>query len=201
MYDKRNDLKRKQEIKMENHEFKLGDHFPDSGKIVDIFGRITNWQWSKCIYMIRNISTGRMYIGQTTDIWKRKSQHVTTLKQMCHENSDVQVDYILYGINSFIFEIIEFLNFDDNFLEKEKYWIKYFNTEYPKGYNSPYKENKEYSQRLSKHIVNDFQKIKKENIILTSGVIKNKKNIVSKINEYKNTHKDLMKFVESWKGR
>jgi group I intron endonuclease len=201
MYDKKKDLRRVQELKMENHKFKLGDHFPDSGNIVDIFGRITTWKWAQCIYMIRNISTGKIYVGQTKDMGQRKSQHLTTLKQMCHENSDIQVDYILYGINSFIFEIIEFLNFDENFLEKERYWIKYFDTEYPKGYNSPYKNNVEYSQRLSKHILDEFQKIKKENIVLTSGAIKNKKIIVSKINEYKNTHRDLMKFVESWTGR
>jgi group I intron endonuclease len=204
-YDKRKDPKRKQEIKMENHELKLlGDNLPvQNNQRINIFGNIRTYpnnNSTKLIYMIRNTETGKIYIGQTEDVDKRKSKHSSDLNQTKHENSDMQLEYILYGSDKFIFEIIEFLNKDDNLLDREKYWIKYFNTEWPNGYNSPYIYNKEYVNRSSKKIIENILKIKNKNIAINLGKIKNYKLFIDIINKYKKEFGDERNFM-IWKNR
>jgi hypothetical protein len=203
-YDKRKDPKRKQEIKMENHELKLvEDRLPtEDNQRLDIFGQTRGYSYepsTKVIYMVRNTETGKGYIGQTENVDTRKTKHGSDLNQTCHDNSDMQLEYILYGCNSFVFEIVEFLNYEGNLLEREKFWIKYFNTEWPNGYNCPYEYNPEYSKRLSKEIVEEFAKLKKENVA-NLGKTKNYKKFIDDINRYKRTHWDVIK-TPQWKTR
>jgi group I intron endonuclease len=194
-YDKRKDPKRKQEIKMENHELKLlDDNLPSKeSQRINIFGdcrTYPNTDSCKTIYMIRNTETGKMYVGQTENIDLRKSKHASDLNQTKHSNADIQLEYILYGSDKFVFEIIEFLGKNDNLLEREKYWIKYFNTEWPNGYNSPYGYNETYSQRPSKKIIEEILKIKENNSTENIGKTKNYKSFINLINKYKAEHPD-----------
>lgn len=200
-YDKRKDLRRTQEVKMENHELGLGEELPEARRRVTIFGKDNNRGLYSCVYMIRNTATGKMYIGQTEDIDQRKSQHATKLKQTCHENSDMQMEYIFYGLNSFIFEIVEYLKTREELLEREKFWIDYFYTDYPFGYNSPLGDKSEYLERPSKHFMEEFIKAKRENEPIVSGIKKNKEEIIILINQYKYEHKDEFKRYEIWATR
>lgn len=159
--------------KMKKHKLKLNDNFLDDyvdnyqWQWVNVFGEQRKWTHYKdhvpgYIYMIRNIKTGMIYIGQTENVFERKSNHLSNLINFCHISTDMQLDSILYGIDCFIFEIIEFEVKSDKLLDREKYWIKYFNTEFPNGYNVPYGERKEYNQRASKKIVDELLDLKKE---------------------------------------
>lgn len=197
-YNKRKDTKRKQEIKMEDHELKLlDDKLPSKeSQRINIFGdcrTYPNTDSSKTIYMIRNTETGKMYVGQTENIDIRKSKHASDLNQTKHDNADIQLEYILYGSDKFVFEIIEFLGKNGNLLEREKYWIKYFNTEWPNGYNSPYGRNEMYSQRPSKKIIDEILKIKEDNSVINIGKTKNYKSFIDLINKYKKEHPDEIK--------
>lgn len=58
-------------------------------------------------YKITNIKNGSFYIGITTDYEKRKKQHFNKLRNGNNPNYKIQKDYDLYGIDSFIFEIID----------------------------------------------------------------------------------------------
>jgi len=133
------------------------------------------------IYIIKNIKTGFAYIGQSDNIIQRKSKHLTDLKNLNHVNADMQVDALLYGLNNFTFGIIEFNIKKEDLLNKEKEWIKYFDTEYPNGYNSPYDKRIEYNQRDSREFVAEFIKIKKtrDEVISRGKIIS--KNINEKI--------------------
>lgn len=45
------------------------------------------------IYKITNTKNGKVYIGQTNNIDKRKEQHFSALDKGKHENKSMQADY------------------------------------------------------------------------------------------------------------
>ena len=71
------------------------------------------------IYKITNKINGKFYIGQSNDIMRRFGEHKT------QKHNRILVDQAIqkYGINNFIFEIIEECSLDE-LNEKESYWIK-----------------------------------------------------------------------------
>ena len=84
------------------------------------------------IYKYENKLNGHIYIGQSCDIERRYQQHLYDAK---HPERSTGVDFAInkYGIENFIFEIIELCN-KDQLDEREKYWISYYNS-YNNGYN------------------------------------------------------------------
>jgi group I intron endonuclease len=74
------------------------------------------------IYQILNIKTNKMYIGSAKNLNKRKQQHFYLLKKNKNENILLQNAFNKYGIENFIFSIIE--NCDLSILvEREQYYI------------------------------------------------------------------------------
>lgn len=108
------------------------------------------------IYIIRSKKTGKAYIGETSNIIQRKSTHLSDLRNLNHVNADMQVDAILFGLNNFTFGIIEFGVIAEKLLSREKIWIKYFNTEFPNGYNCPYDDKLDYRERVSRDFIKDL---------------------------------------------
>ena len=90
---------------------------------------------TKGIYLITNLSNGKVYVGQSIRIEARFDQHKSSLKGGYHENSHLQRAYNLYGADSFKFDILEECTLDviDN---RERHWISYYNsTNEDFGYN------------------------------------------------------------------
>ena len=86
----------------------------------------------KYIYKITNKINGKSYIGQTTDYQRRFREHRN--KGYGEEpNKPLYNAFDKYGIDNFDFEVIEDLT--ENYNEREKYWIQYYNTLLPNGYN------------------------------------------------------------------
>lgn len=86
----------------------------------------------KYIYKITNKINGKSYIGQTTDYQRRFREHRN--KGYGEEpNKPLYNAFDKYGVNNFDFEVIEDLT--ENYNEREKYWIQYYNTLLPNGYN------------------------------------------------------------------
>lgn len=56
------------------------------------------------IYLIRNITNGKFYVGSAVDIKKRWSKHKWSLKKNHHENLHLQRAWNKYGDSSFVFE-------------------------------------------------------------------------------------------------
>jgi len=76
------------------------------------------------IYKICNTKNGKIYVGQSFNIWLRWSNHVNDLVSKKHSNRDLLEDFQCYGIDSFTVEIIEKCSSDKNvLLSKERYWI------------------------------------------------------------------------------
>ena len=59
------------------------------------------------IYYIQNTITGQLYIGQTSRLDERESEHFRQLRDNCHFNKHLQNSYNKYGEDAFKFEIIE----------------------------------------------------------------------------------------------
>lgn len=90
---------------------------------------------SSGIYSIKNIINGKVYIGKSTHLYRRKYQHFTALKKGKHSNTYLQASFDKYKFDSFIFEVLE--QCDVNELSvKEHYWINLFDScNRAKGYN------------------------------------------------------------------
>lgn len=85
------------------------------------------------IYAIKNLVSGKMYIGKSINILKRNHEHLYELRRNIHHSEHLQNAYNKYGENVFVFGVVEECNKED--LDKqEKYWIDYYDS-YNKGYN------------------------------------------------------------------
>lgn len=82
------------------------------------------------IYKITNINTNMAYIGQSCDITRRIKEH----QRSSHMNTLIDYDIKMEGMQNFTFEIVEECP-SKQLNEREKYWIKYYDTYY-NGYNS-----------------------------------------------------------------
>lgn len=85
------------------------------------------------IYKIENLINGKIYIGQSIDIEKRWSTHVSILNQNHHYNPHLQNAWNKYGIENFKFSIIEeCTQYELN--DREIYWIEQYDS-FKNGYN------------------------------------------------------------------
>lgn len=84
----------------------------------------------KSIYKITNKLNGKIYIGQSIDPFSRFKQHCWNCKDY---TSLISRAIQKHGKENFSFEILE--TDIENYNEREKYWIKYFNCIDPNGYN------------------------------------------------------------------
>lgn len=88
------------------------------------------------IYKIINTVNGKIYVGQSVDIYKRWSQHKYKAfdpKEIGY-NSAIHAAIRKYGSDNFILEIIEECE-PDLLDERERYWINKLGSLVPNGYN------------------------------------------------------------------
>ena len=81
------------------------------------------------IYKIENLINHKIYIGQSIEIEKRWQKHLNA-----KDNFVIHKALQKYGKENFSFQIIEecdLLDLDN----KEQYWINYYNSLIPSGYN------------------------------------------------------------------
>lgn len=81
------------------------------------------------IYKIENLTNGKIYIGQSVEIEQRWKKHL-----IAKDDFAIHQAIRKYGKNNFTFSIVEeckaeLLN------ERECYWINYYNSIVPNGYN------------------------------------------------------------------
>ena len=85
---------------------------------------------NKSIYKITNLINNKSYIGQSKDPFLRFKQHCCKKESY---RSLINDAILKYGKENFSFEILE--SDIDNYNEREKYWIEYYHTQAPNGYN------------------------------------------------------------------
>ena len=84
----------------------------------------------KAIYKITNKINGHIYIGQTVDVNRRFSEHITGTGD--NKDSLIHKAILKYGAKNFSFEVLGwFTDYD----AKEKYYIELYRCKAPYGYN------------------------------------------------------------------
>lgn len=86
------------------------------------------------IYKITNLDTQRAYIGRSTDIKKRLTEHVKGAFNIS-TIADQEIHRVMgrEGVNKFSFEVLEKVE-KEKLNEREKYWIDFYQTQ-SYGYN------------------------------------------------------------------
>ena len=85
----------------------------------------------KDVYIIKNDINDKVYIGQSANAEQRFVQHCKP--SSVKENSLITKAIQKYGKEHFYFELLE--TKIANYNEREKYWIEYYNSLTPNGYN------------------------------------------------------------------
>lgn len=79
----------------------------------------------KTIYKIQCVKNNKVYIGQTKNYTKRRKEHINDLKNNRHCNEYLQTDYNKFGVQSFVYSVIELV--EDNLgNEREDYWMNFY---------------------------------------------------------------------------
>ena len=77
------------------------------------------------VYSIKNLINGKFYIGSSQNIQRRKYYHFSLLKRGCHKNFRLQQAINKYGLENFVFEILEICELPI-LIDKEQEWIDKF---------------------------------------------------------------------------
>jgi group I intron endonuclease len=86
------------------------------------------------IYKATNNITNKFYVGQTTQkLEKRIKEHIKESK--LKTNRPFLLSINKYGVDNFTFEMIDSANNLDELNDKEIYWIDFYNSVSPNGYN------------------------------------------------------------------
>ena len=91
------------------------------------------------IYKITNNANGKIYIGQSQNVYLRRKQHWDKLKKKTHPNTDMQKDWNKSN-RGFRWDVVEMCPLEE-LNRREEYWINYYNS-IDEGYNKgwvPYK--------------------------------------------------------------
>jgi len=88
------------------------------------------------IYLLRNLSDGKVYIGKSINLDKRLREHKLSLARGDHHNNYLQNTWNKYGEDNFEIEILFNSDNSEELNEKEIYFIKLYNSnDLNYGYN------------------------------------------------------------------
>lgn len=86
------------------------------------------------IYCIRNLATGKVYVGSSSNIKARLANHRFRLRAGRHDNSHLQRSWKRHGEASFVFEVLEHT---EDLLVREQAWMDALRSADPEhGYNA-----------------------------------------------------------------
>jgi len=87
------------------------------------------------IYGIKNLANGKIYVGQSVEMEKRKNLHLYYLRRGTHYNAHLQSAFLKYGESNFEFHILEEVS--ENMLDvRECAWIGFYKSDQELfGYN------------------------------------------------------------------
>lgn len=154
------------------------------------------------IYRIVNKINGKGYVGSAINFIKRWWKHKFDLRKNRHHSIKLQNAWNKYGEENFDFIVIELVKDKNKLIEREQYWINFYDASHPKkGYNvsptagSPLGVEFEHTKQLKK----DLLKFVKNNGYLPSAVGKTKKErkMGKALSEYinKNSHQYDKEFL------
>jgi group I intron endonuclease len=88
------------------------------------------------IYCILCTDNGFRYIGQTINLFKRRTDHFKDLAGGRHYNTHIQRAWTKHGEGAFVFQVCEIVPNEDMLDDREMFWINYYqSTNRACGYN------------------------------------------------------------------
>lgn len=81
------------------------------------------------IYCIKNLLNGKLYVGSSVDLNKRKREHFYYLRHGSHHSTYLQRSYNKYGKSNFEFFILEYCE-KDNLLKREQHYLDVLSPRY-----------------------------------------------------------------------
>lgn len=101
------------------------------------FDNLNNLPTNSGIYLFTNLVNNKLYVGQAKNLSKRIHSHRTTFNHGGNKRMILYKAMLKYGIENFQIELIEeFEEYNPRQLDAlEKYYIKYYNSKAPYGYN------------------------------------------------------------------
>ena len=134
----------------------------------------------KYIYVIRNKINDKVYVGQTKNPSDRWKDHLQSCNDLT-DNSVIHKAMNKYGHQNFYMEILE--GPIENYNEREKFWISFFNSISPNGYNIlPGGQE----PPVRKGFANNKSKINKEQLYEIYELLKNPHLTLAEIGSYYN---------------
>lgn len=82
------------------------------------------------IYIIRNLTNNKIYIGSTYCFRKRWYDHKSRLNNNKHSSKHLQHSWNKYGKENFEFEIVSYIEDETKLLQYEQKWLDFFKPEY-----------------------------------------------------------------------
>lgn len=76
-----------------------------------------------CIYRIKSIQNGKLYIGSAFNFYRREQQHFKMLLENRHHSIKLQNHYNKYGKDDLVIEIIEIVDDARNLISREQYYM------------------------------------------------------------------------------
>lgn len=137
------------------------------------------------IYKITDLTNNKVYIGQSNNILRRKTEHFSNNK---YNTSKIDKAIEEKGKENFLFEIIEECPIE-KLNDREKYWINYYDS-----FNFGYNQNKG-----GEHSYCGRRKLNPEDIILIRTAYKNHKNWIEVYENYKELI-SIDGFKHIWQG-
>ena len=108
------------------------------------------------IYQVVCTSNGSRYVGASTNLNSRKSQHFYDLRHNKHANPRIQADYDKFGDESFYFSVLEIVKDPLILLFREQHWIDLllpeYNAELKAGYSISHVKKPEVRAKISKSV-------------------------------------------------
>lgn len=89
---------------------------------------------SSGVYVITCAANGKIYVGATNNLRRRKQRHFTDLRTGCHKNPILQIAWNEHGEATFTFKVVELCASED-VIEREKHYINTLKPFDPKGFN------------------------------------------------------------------
>jgi len=77
------------------------------------------------IYQITCTENNKVYIGSAVNLNKRKNGHFETLKKNIHKNKHLQNAFNKYGLEKFVFDILEIVEDKNQLINREQHWISF----------------------------------------------------------------------------
>jgi hypothetical protein len=103
----------------ENKEYKQ-QTYQENREYIQQAYQEKNTKQIACVYQIKNLVNGRLYIGETLRGKIRWQQHLNALRRNYHVNPRLQEDFNQFGENNFEWSIIQQLSKDKEVLQQEE---------------------------------------------------------------------------------